>query len=82
MLRRLFSSVTYTCDHCGSRQRIPLRRVHFFERVHGLTHGEVVLIACPTCLEGLQLPAPYLTHTGHETRFDPQNPHNVVVHAD
>ena len=31
-LARLFSRVTYTCNHCGMNQRIPLRRVHFFER--------------------------------------------------
>jgi len=82
MLRRLFSNVTYTCDHCGTRRRIPLRRIHFFERFHGLTQGQVVLIACPACGEGLQIPTPYRTHTGHDTRFDPQDPDNAVIHAD
>lgn len=82
MLRSLLSKVTYTCDHCGARQRIPLRRIHFFERFHGLTHGEVVLIACPACREGLQIPTRYRTHTGHEVRFHPDNPDHAVIHAD
>lgn len=80
-LRWLFEKVLFTCGHCGARQRIPLRRVHFFERFHGLTHGEVVLIACPLCGEGLQIPAPYRTHTGHDTQFDPDHPEKTVIHA-
>lgn len=37
--------------------------------------GQVVLVACPQCREGLhQSPTPYRTHTGHEVRFDPDNP--------
>ena len=82
MLRRLFSRVTYTCDHCVRRQGIPLGRIHFFERVHGLTDGQVVLIVCPACAQELQIPTPYPTHTGHHTRFDPHNPDNAVIHAD
>ncbi len=81
MLRWLFSKVTFTCDPCGARQRIPLRCVHYFERFHGLTKGQVILIACPTCGDRLQIPSPYRTHTGQEVRFDPHNPKNAVVHA-
>lgn len=81
LLRWLFTKVVFTCSHCGSRQRIPLRRVHYFERFHGLTHAQVLLIACPTCGEGLQTPAPYRTHTGDLVRFDPDNPENAVIHA-
>jgi len=80
MLDSLFSKVTYTCDRCGARQRIPLRRVHRFERFHGLGRGKVVLIGCPTCGQGLQIPTPYRTHTGTEVRFDPDNPDNAVIH--
>ena len=29
----LFQKVTYTCTACGARQRIPRRRIHFFERM-------------------------------------------------
>jgi len=76
MLDSLFSKVTYTCDHCGARQRIPFRRVHRFERFHGLGHGEVALIVCPTCGERLQVP----THTGTDVCFDPDNPDNAVIH--
>ena len=77
----LFKKVIFTCSHCGARQRIPLRRVHFFERFHRLTHGEVVLIACPMCGEGLQIPTPYRTHTGQDVKFDPDNTKNAVIHA-
>ncbi len=80
MLAWVFSKVVYTCDHCAARQRIPLRRVHAFERYHGLTRSEVVLIACPECREGLQIPTPYRTHTGQELRFDPDNPDHAVIH--
>jgi hypothetical protein len=41
LFRWLFSRVTYTCRHCDARQRIPLRRIHGFERFHHLEHGEV-----------------------------------------
>ena len=77
----LFKKVVFTCSHCGSRRRIPLRRVHVFERFHGLTRGEVLLIACPVCGDGLQIPTPYRTHTGADVRFDPDNPDNDVIHA-
>jgi hypothetical protein len=84
-MRKLFSyvfkKVTYTCRLCGARQRIPLRRIHFFEWFHELEHGEAVLIACPKCLEGLQTPSPYRTHTDHQVKVDPENPpKNAYVH--
>ena len=79
-LRSLFRKVLFTCGHCGARQRIPLRRIHFFERFHHLTHGKVLLIACPACGEGLQTPTPYRTHTGHDVQFDPDHPENAVIH--
>jgi uncharacterized protein YlaI len=77
----LFHKVTYACTHCGARQRIPLRRVHFFERFHDLVHGEVVLIACPQCHEGVQIPTPYRSHTGQPVHLDPENPSNHVLHV-
>jgi len=79
-LRWLFTKVGFTCTECGARQRIPLRRVHVFERFHGLTQGQVVLIACPQCARGLQIPTPYRTHTGLEVRFDPDHPDDAVIH--
>jgi RNase P subunit RPR2 len=81
LIRWLFKKVVFTCGHCGARQRIPLRRVHFFERFHGLTQGKVLLIACPICSEGLQVPTPYRTHTGHDVHFDPEHPENTIIHA-
>jgi hypothetical protein len=80
LLRHLLTKVPFTCTHCGARQRIPLRRVHFFERFHGLSQGEIVLIACPTCHQGLQVPAPYRAHSGQQVHFDPKHPNNVVTH--
>lgn len=74
MLRALFRRVTFTCHHCGASQRIPLRRVHRFERFHRLENGEAVLIACNHCLEGVQIPSDYTTHTGHVVSVDPENP--------
>ena len=74
LLRLLFSRVTYTCRHCGARQRIPVRRIHVFERFHHLDHGEPLLIACPQCAEGVQVPSPYRTHTGHTVSVDPYRP--------
>ena len=82
VLARLFSRVTYTCHHCGVSQRIPLRRIHFFERFHELDHGEAVLILCPECRHGVQTPSDYRSHTGHTVTVDPHNPPaNAVVHA-
>jgi hypothetical protein len=69
-----FKRVTYTCLHCGARQRIPLRRIHFFERFHEFDPDQVLLIQCPTCGQGLQMPTPYLTHAGHRVHVDPENP--------
>lgn len=69
-----FRKVTFTCTHCAAVQRIPLRRVHFFERFHELCDGQAVLIRCPRCAEGLQMPSRYTSHTGHCVAIDPQNP--------
>jgi hypothetical protein len=76
-----FQRVTYTCRHCGATQRIPLRRIHLFERFHGLGGGEAVLIQCPHCGEGPQMPSPYRAHTGQRVEIDPDNPPgNAVIH--
>jgi phage terminase large subunit GpA-like protein len=78
----LFRRVTFTCRACGARQRIPLRRVHVFERFHELEAGEPVLIACPQCDDGLQIPSPYDTHTGHHVLVDSHHPpRNAFIHA-
>jgi hypothetical protein len=74
MLAWLFKKVTFTCTHCDARQRIPLRRIHFFERFHDLHSGEPLLIRCHDCMRGLQTPGPYRTHTGHHVEVDPQLP--------
>jgi hypothetical protein len=77
----VFGKVHFTCGHCGARQRIPLRRIHAFERFQGLEHGEAVLIACPGCRHGLQMPTPYHTHNGITIDVDPQRPpENAFVH--
>jgi RNase P subunit RPR2 len=78
----LFHKVTYSCHSCGARQRIPLRRVHVFERFHQLEDGEPVLIACPGCQAGLQIPSRYRTHTGHVVDISTTAvPQNAVIHA-
>jgi hypothetical protein len=71
LLRRLVAKVTYTCNRCAARQRIPLRRIHFFERFHDLKAGEPVPIVCPHCEDGVHCPSPYLTHAGHPVTVDP-----------
>jgi hypothetical protein len=77
-----FRRVTYTCRECGARQWIPLRRIHVFERFHGLSAGEPLLIACPACDTGLQIPSSYRTHTGHDVAVDPaQPPPTAFIHA-
>jgi len=82
LLARLFAKVTHSCNVCGAVQRIPLRRVHVFERFHGLDHGEPVLIHCPRCRKGIQCPSPYRSHTGHPITIDPHDPsENAFVHA-
>lgn len=82
LLARLFTKVTYSCTSCAAVQRIPLRRVHFFERFHGLDHGEPVLIHCPNCRQGLQCPSPYRSHNGYPVIVDPHNPpNNAFLHA-
>jgi hypothetical protein len=82
LLRWLFSKVTYTCNRCDVRQRIPLRRVHFFERFNDLKTGQPVLIVCPHCENGLQCPSRYRTHTGHPVTVDPTHPpQNAFVYG-
>jgi hypothetical protein len=82
LFRSLFRRVTYTCRECGVRQEIPLRRIHIFERYHGLSAGEPLLIACPACETGLQIPSLYRTHTGHDITIDPAHPpQNAFIHA-
>jgi hypothetical protein len=77
-----FSKVTYSCTTCDATQRIPLRRIHAFERFYGLTEGQPVLIRCPICHEGLQCPSPYSSHTSHFITVDPrQPPKNSFIHA-
>ena len=70
----LFTQVTYTCTFCGTVQTIPLRRIHVFERFHGLDEGQPVLIQCPKCRQGVQCPSPYRSHTGHLVVIDPAHP--------
>jgi hypothetical protein len=78
----LFTKVTFSCTACEAVQRIPLRRVHAFERFHDLTAGQPVLIQCPSCPKGLQCPAPYRSHTGHFVTVDPlKPPKNAFIHA-
>ncbi len=69
-----FKRVTYTCSDCGARQRIALRRIHFFERFHEFDPGQALLIQCPTCGQGLQMPTPYTTHRGQSVQVDPKKP--------
>jgi hypothetical protein len=74
LLRWLFAKVTYACTYCKAVQIIPLRRVHMFERFHGLEEGQPVLIHCPKCRRGVQCPSPYRSHTGHFVVVDPAAP--------
>jgi len=77
-----FKKVTFTCNHCGTTQRIPLRRVHFFEKFHELRDGQPVLIRCSACSQGLQTPSPYYTHTGHSVEVNPERlARNAVIHS-
>ncbi len=80
---RWLRRVSFTCNLCGATQRIPLRRIHFFERFHELTEGQVVLIRCPECGQGLQIPSSYRSHTGESVLFDPEtHPRKAVIHED
>jgi hypothetical protein len=81
LLTWLFTKVTYTCTICEAVQTIPLRRVHLFERFHGLTEGQSVLIYCPKCRQGMQCPSPYRSHTGQVVVTNPKDPpKNAVIH--
>jgi hypothetical protein len=82
LLSWLFTKVTYSCTACDAVQRIPLRRIHTFERFYDLTEGRPVLIQCPRCHEGLQCPSPYRSHTGHLIVVDSSTPpKNAFIHA-
>jgi hypothetical protein len=77
----LFPKVTYMCTLCEAVQTIPVRRIHLFERFHGLDEGQPVLIRCPQCRQGVQCPSPYRSHTGHPVVVDPaQPPKNAFIH--
>ena len=81
LLSRLFTKVTYACTFCEAVQTIPLRRIHVFERFHGLDEGQPVLIRCPRCRQGVQYPSPYRSHTGHFVATDPEDPpKNAFIH--
>lgn len=81
LLRRLFTKVTYTCTFCEAVQTIPVRRIHMFERFHGLDEGQPVLIGCPKCRQGVQCPSSYRSHTGHLVAVDPKDPpKNAFIH--
>ena len=81
LLTWVFTRITYTCTFCDVVQTIPLRRIHMFERFHGLDQGQAVLIHCPECRQGVQCPSPYRSHTGHLVAIDPANPpKNAFIH--
>ena len=81
LLHWLFAKVTYVCTYCKAVQIIPLRRVHMFERFHGLEEGQPVLIHCPKCRQGVQCPSPYRSHAGHFVVVDPATPpKNAYIH--
>jgi uncharacterized protein YlaI len=81
LLGWLFAKVTYKCTVCEAVQTIPVRRLHVFERFYGLTEGQPVLIRCPQCLERVQCPSPYRSHTGHFIVVDPARPpKNAFLH--
>ena len=82
LLSWLFTKVVFSCNSCAAVQRIPLRRVHAFERFFALDEGQPVLIQCPMCHYGLQCPSPYHSHVGHHVNVDPHNPpKNAFIHA-
>lgn len=77
----LFTKVTYTCTRCKAVQTIPVRRIHVFERFHGLDEGQPVLIHCPQCRQSVQCPSPYRSRTGHFVTVDPaEPPKNAFIH--
>lgn len=82
LFARWFSKVVYSCTFCEAVQKIPLRRVHFFEEFHDLQQGQPVLIHCPICRKGVQSPSPYRSHTGHWVSVDPHKPpENAFIHS-
>lgn len=76
-----FRKVTFICNHCGTAQRIPLRRIHFFERFQDVRAGQALLIRCPHCRQGLQIPSPYHSHSGQLITINPANlPGDAFIH--
>lgn len=76
-----FRKVTFACTDCGATQHIPLRRIHFFERFHDLCQGQAILIRCPQCGLGLQIPGPYQSYTGQSVTVDPETlPKDAFIH--
>ena len=81
MLAWLLKKVTFTCNRCPGRQRIPVRRLHFFERFNQLDRGQAILIRCPQCGEGLQIPTPYRNHNGQPVQVDAAElPADAFIH--
>lgn len=81
LINWLLPKVTYTCTLCEAVQTIPVRRIHVFERFHGLAEGQPVLIRCPQCRQGVQYPSSYRSHTGHLVAVDPaEPPKNAFIH--
>lgn len=81
LLSWLFTKVTYTCTFCDAVQMIPVRRIHMFERFHGLEEGQPVLIRCSKCRQGVQCPSPYRSHAGHLVAVDlAEPPKNAFIH--
>lgn len=81
LLSWIFAKITYTCTLCEAVQTIPVRRIHVFERFHGLDEGQPVLIRCPKCRQGVQCPSLYHSHTGRLVVMDPKDPpKNTFIH--
>ena len=55
--------------------------VPLFERFHDLCQGQAILIRCPQCGLGLQIPGPYQGHTGQSVTVDPAKlPGDAFIH--
>jgi hypothetical protein len=75
-----FRKVIFTCTVCRTVQRIPVRRVHVFERFHNLD-GRALLIRCSRCRRGLQIPGSYRSYTGRLITINPANPpKDALIH--
>lgn len=58
LLRWWFTKVTYTCTFCQAVQTIPVRRIHVFERFHGLDEGQPVAHPLPEMSSRRAMPFP------------------------